>query len=197
MREANPSISSTDVDELLRRSASGDKRANDELFAQMYRDLHELARCRVWKLGSPAGLSPSTILHEAYLQVAKRTAPATFDSRAKYFAYIGKVMRGLVVDHIRATRGRHGQRAEMMVTLDTDLGDRLSSDAASGDVEGLMAAMTRLEEVDERLAAAFDLVYVVGLRQAEAALHLEVSLPTVERRLRQARGMLRMFLANG
>src|SRR6266852_9024019 len=62
-----PTISS-----LISDAECGDGAAADELFSTLYSELHRMAKRELARRGSPASLSVTTLLHEAYLDIAER-----------------------------------------------------------------------------------------------------------------------------
>src|SRR5229473_3227261 len=84
----------------------GDSPAAEALFAALYSELHRLAKRELARQGLPVSLSPTTLLHEAYLDMAARDGPS-FPDRARFMGYAARVMRGLVIDHARE---RHAQK---------------------------------------------------------------------------------------
>jgi DNA-directed RNA polymerase specialized sigma24 family protein len=48
-------------------------------------------------------VSATTLLHEAYLDIAARVGPS-FPDRARFMGYAARVMRGLLIDHARNRR---------------------------------------------------------------------------------------------
>src|SRR6202012_5545151 len=69
--------------------------ANQELFIALYGSLRQLAERQLRRnMGSP--ISPTTLLHEAYLGMAKQEA--VFPDRERFIGYAARVMRGLIID---------------------------------------------------------------------------------------------------
>jgi hypothetical protein len=62
-----PTISSR-----IRDAECGDGAAAGELFSTLYSELHRMAKRELARRGSPASLSVTTLLHEAYLDIAER-----------------------------------------------------------------------------------------------------------------------------
>lgn len=79
----------------------GDGSAPETLFAALYDELHRMARRELARAGSPASLGVTTLLHEAYLDVARREDGLLFPDRARFMGYAARVMRGLIIDHAR------------------------------------------------------------------------------------------------
>ena len=78
----------------------------DELFSALYNELHRLTRRELARRGPDGSLGVTTLLHEAYVNMAERNGPV-FPDRARFLTYAARVMRGLVIDHVRT---RHAQK---------------------------------------------------------------------------------------
>src|SRR5262249_35753498 len=77
------------------------------LFGVLYYELHRLAKRELAQRGAGARLGVTTLLHEAYLQLAKNDE-AAFSDRAPFLRYAARVMRSLIIDDVR--RGRASKR---------------------------------------------------------------------------------------
>src|SRR5215471_8985966 len=78
---------------LSREELESDDR--QRLFTMLYAELHRLARRELRRTGPFATLSPTTLLHEVYLNLHKRDGVAFSDS-AQFLAYASRAMRGLM-----------------------------------------------------------------------------------------------------
>src|ERR1700761_8149124 len=85
---------------LIRTSESSDAGVADHLFSSLYSELHRLAKRELARQWAPISLSVTTLLHEAYLDMAKGSDPL-FPDRARFMGYAARVMRGLIIDHAR------------------------------------------------------------------------------------------------
>jgi hypothetical protein len=63
----------------------GEQGASDALFAALYGELRRLADAHLHRRSGQASLSPTTLLHEAYLDIAQRTN-LTFPSRGYFLS---------------------------------------------------------------------------------------------------------------
>src|SRR3954470_14400435 len=68
---------------------------SDALFASLYGELHRLAPREAARAGPGAVVSATTLLHEAYLDMAARDALA-FPDRGRFLAYAARAMRTVV-----------------------------------------------------------------------------------------------------
>lgn len=75
----------SDLDELVRRADHGDSIAADHLFATLYDELHRLAEIHLQRADSGLSLGTTTLLHEAYLNIAGRApSEGALDNRARF-----------------------------------------------------------------------------------------------------------------
>ena len=106
------------ISSLIIAADRGDKPAAEALFAALYSELHRLAKRELARRGLQASLGATTLLHEAYLDMAGRDGPS-FPDRARFMGYAARVMRGLIIDHARERHAqKHGGLFEI-ASLDT------------------------------------------------------------------------------
>ena len=87
-----------EIESLIRRADQADRGATDQLFAVLYDELHRLAEHTLRRAGSSLTLGTTTLLHEAYLNIAGRENIA-FAERSRFLAYASRAMRGLIIDY--------------------------------------------------------------------------------------------------
>ena len=160
--------------------------SSDVLFASLYDELRRLARREAARSGDAAMVSPTTLLHEAYLDMAGRGA-LVFPDQARFLAYAARAMRNLAIDRARA-RGAQKRGGRFDITsLDTQTADQVAEPASLVEVGD---ALDALAAVDPTLAAVVDLRFFCGLDMAEIAALQGVSERTVQRRWEKARLVL-------
>ena len=156
----------------------------ERLFAQLYAELHRVAQ-RELRRNASVTLSATTLLHETYLSMA-RSDPAAFPDRARFMAYAGCAMRGLLIDYLRNRQAvKRGAKFEI-----TALPTELSASADSFDADKLGIALDELASLHPRLAECVDLKFFCGLSYADIAQLWQVSERTVQREWEKARIML-------
>ncbi len=160
-----------------------DGSASDVLFATLYTELHRLARRELAGCGSGATLGATTLLHEAYLEIAGRRG-VSFPDRARFLVYIARVMRGLVIDYIRSRKALKRGGEFQITSLDTDT---LTPPPDNRTLEQLNEALNRLAELDASLASVVDLKFFCGFSLAEIAGMRGLSERTVQRQWEKAR----------
>lgn len=177
---------------LLHDAEAGVVGAADRLFAVLYRDLHRLAERQL--RGNQGEISPTTLLHETYLGMAKRTTE--FPDRSRFMGYASRVMRSLIVDFARQRRAQKRGADFRITRLDTRAAERPSADADASTLERLSDAIDALAAQDVRLAEVVDLKYFCGFSFVEIAALRCVSERTVERDWDKARILLYDALAD-
>ena len=160
---------------------------NSQRFADLYAELKALAERQLrFNAGLPIG--PSTLLHEAYLQVSARDA--VFPDRDRFIGYTARVMRGLIIDLVREKRAlKHG--AGFHITrLPTELGQAGEAAPLAGPLARLSEALDQLATRDQRLAEVVDLKYFCGYTFEDIAALRGASKRTVLRDWEKARLLL-------
>jgi RNA polymerase sigma factor (TIGR02999 family) len=178
-----------DCPALTQAADYGDMEARDRLFALLYDKLHRLAQ-RELRVHASLTLSPTTLLHETFLNIAQRESAAHFH-RSRFMVYASRAMRGIVIDYLRRRQARKRGGDFEIVSLQTDAGEAGAEDALIAQLSG---ALTALEKIDKRLAECVDLKFFCGFSFGEVANILEVSPRTVQRDWQKARVLLNRFI---
>jgi len=182
-------VTGGDVTRLL--SELGDSEgAGDELFALVYDELRALAAVRLRAERDDHTLSATALAHEAYLKLVDQRE-TDWKNRAHFFAITARAMRRLLLDHARARLAEKRGGDVDFVTLGQASG---ASTPSPEELIELDDALERLVAMDARQAAVVEYRFYVGLKDAEIAEVLGVSVPTVRRDWRSARAWLRSQL---
>jgi RNA polymerase sigma factor (TIGR02999 family) len=163
------------------------------LFASLYAELHRIARREVNRQGPGSPCSPTTLLHETFLNMSERDRLA-FPDRSRFLSYAGRVMRGLVIDRVRE---RHAQKRGGDYTI-TDLDTQTAEDCIDpAPLTQLSEALDELAALEPELATVVDLKYFCGFNIAEVAELQGLSQRSVQRRWEKAKLLLQRALAGG
>lgn len=181
----------SDVTVLLRRAASNDRGAIDELFALLYDDLNRMARARLAENSPITLLDATSLAHEAYLRL-RNAQRLDIADRTHFLAYVAQVLRAIIVDFARRRSAARRGGTQVHVSLDTDLAETLSD--ADRQVELVDDALQVLEKSDPRLKRVVELRYFGGLSDTEIAEALGMTTRTVSRDLARARLLLSVEL---
>ena len=173
----------TSISRLIGAADKGDVGAADTLFSALYSELHRLAKRALAHEGAAMSLGASTLLHEAYLDMAAREGTA-FPDRARFMGYAARVMRNLIIDHARE---RHAQKRGGLfeiTSLDTDAMEQAVDHL---ELAHISEALDELAKVEPGLAEIIDLKFFCGFSFAEIAAMRKVSERTVQRNWETAR----------
>jgi len=171
------------ISSLIDAAETGDSAAADALFSTLYSELHQLAKRELARRGSPASLSVTTLLHEAYIDIAAREGKA-FPDQARFMGYAARVMRGLIIDHARSRNAiKRGGEFEI-TSLKTDVAEN-SVDAK--ELSSISDALDQLAKVEPELAELVDFKFFCGLTFGEIAALQKLSERTVQRKWEKAR----------
>ncbi len=180
--------------ELVQRAARGDASAVSGLFATLYPDIKRLARARLAQAGGVTGLNATALVHEGFMRMAEREGMHG-ETRLQFFAYVGKVLRSIVIDFVRE---RDAEKRGGGVTLLT----MSHADATPapwmevGNLLDLDRALDELKAFDERLYQIIEMHVFSGLTCTEVGAELGITERTVNRELGKARALLNQALGN-
>jgi RNA polymerase sigma factor (TIGR02999 family) len=169
-----------------------DRSANAELFASLYADLRRIADRELRRFPS-AGVSPTTLVHEAYLNFAGRAGMSFADS-GKCLSYVARAMRGVLIDYSRRHQAMKRGSEFKIVELDTQVGEELCDDVS---LMRLSDALDELAHHDSQLAELVDLKYFCGFSFAEIAKLRGISERTVQRDWQKVRLLLYRHINEG
>lgn len=182
------------VGPLVQTADGGDPEAVGALFAALYRELHAIAERDLRRGGSDLTLGTTTLLHEAYLNLASRE-DIRFANRAHFLAYASRAMRGLMIDYARRRRAKkRGGEFHITAVPDEQLVDGARPDSEA--LERLGDALETLAQVDPPLANLVDLHFFCGFPLVEIAGLRSVSERTVQRDWRKARLLLHRSISD-
>ncbi len=166
-----------------------------EWFALLYRELRGLARGELYRHHALT-LGPTTLLHEAWMCVDAQAL--RFASRDDIVRYTARVMRGLVIDHIRrrASVKRGGEvHFEPLQTLS----ELRAMHHHCGDpaLIALDDALQSLAQSHPALTELVELRYFGGFELSEIAALRGVSIRTLQRDWDKARLILFQLVQPG
>lgn len=179
------------ISALIASAEDGDRAAADTLFVTLYAELHRLAQRQLARSSSELTLGTTTLLHEAYLDMASRESSAYLD-RGRFMAYAARVMRGLIIDHARSRKAqKRGGQFEV-----ASLAGDVAEPADAAELGRIGDALEALGAADPQLAQVVDLKFFCGFSFAEIAAMRGVSERTVQRQWEKARIYLHRVLGD-
>lgn len=177
-----------ELTELIHAARAGDKPASDRLFALVYDDLHRLAARQLQPLG---GMATTSLVHEAYLKLA-RPAALDLNDRQHFFAVAARAMRQIAINHIRERLA--AKRGGGVAPLPLEAVGEPGADVDQSLLD-VHEALDQLSRLDTRLADVVECRFFAGYTEADTALALGVTERTVRRDWVKARAWLRHQIA--
>jgi RNA polymerase sigma factor (TIGR02999 family) len=177
-----PAVNAQTLASTLASAERGDPRAAADLFAMLYAELRRMANRQLHANAGGLTLGATTLLHEAYMDMAGRGA--AFPDRARFFAYAARAMRGLIIDYVRERRALKRGGEFHLTSLSTEIADSVPEPENLGRLD---AALVELAQAEPALAELVDLKYFCGLSFTEIAAMRGVSDRTVQREWAKAR----------
>lgn len=176
-------VMNPEIPSLVAAAERGEHGAAEALFSVLYSELHRMARRELARGGAHMSLGVTTLLHEAYMEMAGRS-DAAFPDRARFMAYASRVMRGLVIDHARSRHAIKRGGQFHITALDSNIVENLADEE---ELTRISEALDGLASVDPALAEIVDLKFFCGFSFAEIAAMRAVSERTVQRQWEKAR----------
>jgi RNA polymerase sigma factor (TIGR02999 family) len=161
-----------DVSELLKQIRKGDPSASNELLPLIYNELRTLAASRMRDERNDHTLTPTALVHEAYLRLVGTESSKDWAGQSHFFAAAAEAMRRILIDHARsknaAKRGGNAKKLELVESwlIESENRDELIE---------LDDALHRLELEDIEAATVVKLRYFVGMTGKQAAEALNCS----------------------
>ena len=178
--------SDSKVSVVLQAAQAGNRQAAADLLPLVYAELHQLARARPGRQAPGKTLTPTALVHEAYVRIAGDSA-VSWEGRQHFFFAAARAMRDILVEQARrkaAPKHGGGLRRE-------ELDDACALlEPPSEDVLAVHDALTELEQRDPLKAQIVLLRYFTGLTMDETAAILGLAERTLDRHWRYIRAWL-------
>ena len=164
---------------LVQQWSSGDQEALDSLISLLYDHLHREAGKHMRNLHVKGNtLQPTMLINEAYMKFRKR-GEVPILNRDHFFWFASRMIREIIVDHIRARTTQKRGRDDEVQAEDMDL----AASAPNMDPTRFLAlnqAIGALEKVNPRRSQVAVLRFMMGLGIKETAEVMETSPTTVK-----------------
>jgi RNA polymerase sigma factor (TIGR02999 family) len=180
-----------EVTKLLRAMGRGDEEAVSRLMPLVYQELRSLARARLRRESVGHTLTPTDLVHEAYLKLAPGSALAPRD-RAHFLAIASRAMRQVLVDHARTRKAVKREGGWDRATLTEGV-----LGAPDVDPTELLALDEAMESLDPRQRMVVECRVFGGMEETEIARALDLSERTIRRDWVKARAWLIHFMEGG
>jgi len=180
-----------DVTGMLVEWSNGDEQALERLMPLVYDELHRLAGGYLRRERADHTLQTTALVHEAYMRLIDQKR-IEWRGSLHFVALAAQMMRRILIDHARA----HGyaKRGGGARKLSLDDAPQISMHRPA-ELLQLDEALEELARMDPELARIVELRFFGGLKSAEIAELIGVSIPTVTRRWRTAKAWLYRYLS--
>jgi RNA polymerase sigma factor (TIGR02999 family) len=160
----------------------GDSSAADALVGTLYSELRRVAKRDLARQGLPINLGATTLLHQAYIEIAERDG-VSFPDRARFIRVCCGMMRGLILAYARSRSAqKRGGQFEI-----TSIGTEARNAVDYHKLNRISEAQDELEKADPSLVEIVDLKFFCGFSFEEIAAMRGVSERTVQRQWEKAR----------
>lgn len=188
MNQSNPAVT-----DLLGRWRSGDRSVEQELMTIVYPVLREIAAAHVRRSSGMMTLQATELAHEAYERLVEQNQ-AHWSCREHFYAIAARVMRRVVVDHMRHKSCDKRGGGLPLVPLAGLTEDQTPVLEETVDWLSVDQALQALERRDAACARVVELKFFSGLGTEQIAEVLGSSVATIGRQWRYARAFLQRHL---
>ncbi len=179
----------SEITRLLNEPADGpDLQA---VFERLYPELKQLARARLAALSSGQTITPTVLVHEAYMRLVQ-AEKLNLNGRRHFFACAGRAMRNIIVDHLRAAGAQKRGGDQVAITLT----DRLGEDGPAESILDLDQALDELDQISPQQRELVEMKFFAGLPVNEIAELMGISNRTAWREWQRARAFLHARVAD-
>jgi RNA polymerase sigma factor (TIGR02999 family) len=177
-----------DITKLLLKWSEGDQSALDQLAPLVYNELRQMARSYLRRRGAQLSLQPTALVNEAWMRLINQRQ-VNWQNRAQFFGLAAKLMRNLLVDHVRQRRAAKRGGGEYNLSL-TYADREARRPQTKIDLIALDEALSRLAALSPQQSKIVELRFFGGLTILETASAMGISHATVEREWGLARAWL-------
>ena len=180
-----------EIGDLVTDIGRGGRQAVDRLFPILYQELKRIARRQRRRERRDHTLNTTGLVHEAYVKLLGLDR-INWQNRAHFLAVAAQAMRRVLVDYAVAKQAQKRDGHRQRVSLDEAM---LQVERPVDELIAIDAQLTRLEELNPRLARVVECRFFSGMSIEETALAVSSSPATVKRDWRLARSWLHRELA--
>ena len=178
-----------DITLLLQSARAGDADSLSQAYGLLYEEMRRIAAGLL--RGGDGTLTPTVLVHEAYLRLCGGDGALGVENRKHFFATAAQAMRWLLVDRARRLAAERHGGALVRVELD----DGLAQELRPEELLALDTALQRLGEIDPARRELVELRFFAGLDYAELVPLLGRSERTLKREGAAARAALQAMMA--
>ena len=178
-------MNNPDITQLLVDWQQGSNVAFNRLVEEVYPALKKIANSHMYSERASHTLQATAIVNEAYEKMVK--LDQAWQDREHFLSLASRMMRHILVDYARAKQSQKRGGDWISVTFDEQLG---LWDDDQVDILSLDQSLSKLADIDQAAADAIEKRLFVGMSNQEVAKSCEVSLATIERKIKFAKAWL-------
>jgi RNA polymerase sigma factor (TIGR02999 family) len=165
------------------------RNATDELVTLLYSELRKVASIERWRLGNKSSLQTTALINEAWLKLHNVDG---WNDHHHFLRAAAIAMRQILVDSARAHYAEKRGSGAQLLTLSA--AERVPA-GSDDEVLQVDEALTRLQELEPRLAQIVECRFFAGYNEVETAQALGISDRTVRRDWLKAKAWLCVEMA--
>lgn len=182
-----------EVTQILNEIGNGNRHNAARLLPLVYDELRRMADRQMSHEASGNTLSPTGLVHEAFLRLAAKEDQARWESRVHFFRAAAEAMRRILIDRARSKKTI--KRGAEFKRIDLDEA-QLSNQQDINQLLELNEALSSLEAADPKVAELVKLRFFTGLTGEETAAVLGISPRTADSWWSYAKAFLAAQLSN-
>jgi RNA polymerase sigma factor (TIGR02999 family) len=174
------------LETLLALWSEGDNAAGERALSLAYAELRRVAAMHFRHERPGHTLQPTAVVHEVFLKLSNGK-PVQWQNRAHFFKVFSRQVRLLLVDHARRRKALKRRNTNIVLELIRE------PRRATPQYENLLTMdrlLQELEGLDKRAVQVVEMRVFGGLKDAEIAAALEISVATAKRDWSFARAWL-------
>ncbi len=181
------------VTQALLDLSRGERAALDRLLPAVYDHLHRMAERELRRERNDHTLSPTALVHEAYLKLVQLDH-ISWQGRDHFFGACAQAMRRILISYARMKRAeKRGGASAQPVTLENAM---VAATERPDELVALDEALSRLAVLNERQARVVECRFFGGMDVDQTAGALGISPATVKRDWALARAWLNRELSD-
>ena len=176
---------------LLDQAREGDSKATEQVWREMYNEIHRIARGFADREGATPTIQASMLISEAYLRLFGGAIPE-WNDRKHFLNTVAKSMGQFLIDHARSRDAKKRGGGWKAVPLTIAAGELTNFQTAqSDDAVNAIAALDVLELESPDAAEVARLRFVLGLSVEQTAEATGMATRTVKKKWQYAKAWLR------
>lgn len=173
---------------------NGVRLTSEQLIPVVYQELRRLAGSKISHEKPGQTLTPTALVHEAFLRLMSPTGKAEWDCEKHFFAAAAEAMRRILIDASRRKSSlKHGgEQCRIMTKMEELTGGQLTGNE---NLLELDIALEQLHKEHPDVAELVKLRFYAGLTMAESCKLLELPERTAHRKWAFAKARLHQLIS--